>query len=174
MKKIETAKLQAWMESYLQQYLSRNETSRYAKGRLQCWMKVEPSLTSPTRLSDGVPLPGKIWQRLQDVLGWTFDYCLVTYSGDKEAVGITPHRDASFANYEAWAINVSGECSFRYWEGRKSFGPSPNVTEYDPKKDEPTHTTVLSPGDVIRFNCKNLHDATPSVKRWNLNFWRKK
>lgn len=96
--------------------------------------------------------------RLRDLIGWDWEYCLVTYSGERdEGISISPHRDASYADYEAWGWHLSGTAEFQYWEGRHAFGYAPNSQEFDPKVDPPTHTLSLKPGDVLRFNCKNLH-----------------
>lgn len=129
----------------------------YAKGRLRVWLNVEPSLTANAHVTQGLQIPAGISLRLRDLIKWEYDFALVTYSGDSEAIGIKPHRDARFD----------------YWSGRQSFGKSPNLIEYDPRSDAPTDSLNLTAGDVVKFNCKNLHSATPSKKRWNINFWRK-
>lgn len=164
-------RLQAWLESTVKAHL-KPDVSGYARGRMRVWLDVEPSLTDPVRLSKGLPVSEFVKQRLFDLIGWSFDYALVTYSGDEKPIGITPHRDARYADYEAVGLNVSGTCDFSYWEGRKSFGKSRSVVEHHPHVDPPTHSLFLEPGDVIRFNCKNLHSAQPSACRWNINFWR--
>lgn len=163
-------KIAAWLDQAVRGHL-RPDVSRYAAGRMRAWLNVEPSLTSPTTFSRGVPVGEKVWDRLKEVTGLDFDYCLATYSGDESPIGITPHRDAGFAEFEAWGLNVSGECEFRYWMTKESFGRSRDTL---PETESPTHTLVLKPGDLVRFNCKNRHAATPGTGRWNLNFWRAK
>jgi hypothetical protein len=97
---------------------------------------------------------------MQVQMGWAFDWCLVTYSGDSEpAAGILPHRDAAFADNEARGLNVSGFCDFEIWEGRA---------------DEPSTLFRLHPGDIITFDCKRQHAATPTPGRWCVNTWRSK
>ena len=164
-------RLKTWLETAITPRL-RPDVSGYARGRMRAWLGVEPSLTDPVRLTPGVPLNESLKKRLADVIDWSYDYALVTYSGESVPIGITPHRDARYADYEAVGLNVSGTCEFRYWEGRQSFGKSRSVVEHTPSVDPPTHTLTLQPGDCVRFNCKNFHSASPSVDRWNINFWR--
>lgn len=162
-KKIDRPDLvEKWLESTVRPAL-RPDVSNYAKGRLRCWLNNEPTLSSPTRILPGFEVRDEIISRLAELIEWDFDFCLVTYSGDETPIGISPHRDAAFANFDAMSLNVSGECRFDYWEDR---GAS--------KKTGPSHSLILTPGDVTAFNCKHLHAATPGPKRWNLNFWRAK
>lgn len=167
------SKVEDWLNSYIRHYL-KPDVSSYAKGRLRTWLQKEPTLTSPTRILTGTPVDDRILDRLRDLIGFPFDFCLVTYSGDDTPIGISPHRDASYADFEAYALHVSGECRFDYWQGRKAFGKAPNEREFDPKSEAPTDSLLLSPGDVVHFNCKNVHAASPGVKRWNINFWKAK
>jgi hypothetical protein len=120
-----TDAIQRWLEAEIRKYLQK-DVSNYAKGRLRTWLNIEPSLTSPTTTKQGTGVSDKIVNRLKDLICWDFDYALVTYSGDNKAIGIAPHRDASYADYEARALHISGECRFDYWMGRKEFGKSVN------------------------------------------------
>lgn len=165
-------KIENWLETYIRKYL-KPDVSNYAKGRLRTWLNKEPSLSSPTKIYEGTQVNEKVLKRLAELIEWDFDFCLVTYSGD-DAIGISPHRDASYADYEAYALHISGECKFDYWMGREEFGKSPNKKEFNIKAEEPTHSLILSPGDLVHFNCKNVHAASPSARRWNANFWRSK
>lgn len=166
-------KIVTWLENIIKPHLV-PDVSNYAKGRLKTWLGAEPTLTSPTKILQGTEIDDKILKRLAELIEWDFDFCLVTYSGDENAIGISPHRDASFADYEAIGVHLSEECLFNYWMGREEFGKSPNKYEFNPHKEAPTHSFELIPGQVIKFNCKNFHSASPSSKRWNLNFWKKK
>ena len=167
-----TDRLAAWLEKTCRPSL-KADVSKYAPGRLKVWLGTEPTLTSPTRLLQGLPVEDKLISRLQEIVEFQFDFALVTYSGDKTALGIEPHRDAGFAGYEAYSLNVSGECLFRYWNGRESFGAISDTHGYT-AQDPPTHVVTLKEGDLAHFNCKNIHAATPSQRRWNINFWKKK
>ncbi len=172
-------KLQAWLEKDIAPHL-KSDVSTYARGRQRVWLRTEPLLKS-TRLSHpgsvrtipGLEIPDKYWNRLQEIINWKFDYCLVTYSGKENPIGISPHRDASYADYGAMGLNVSGHCLFSYWNDRDSFGKSESTGKW-PYPGHPTCVIALSPGDLVRFNCKNVHSAEPGPDRWNMNFWKKK
>jgi hypothetical protein len=167
-------KMAAWLGRTIRPQLT-PDVSRYARGRLRAWLQTEPTLTKPWRDLPGIPVGDKVMGALAERIGWEFDYCLVTYSGDGDAgTGIHPHRDASYADYEAYGLHLTGECRFDYWMGRPSYGFSPETRNLNPLQDEPTHRLILQPGDVVRFNCKNIHSATPGPARWNINFWRRK
>lgn len=155
-------KIASWLEEIIRPRL-KADVSNYAKGRLRAWLRVEPPLSSTQPTRPGVEVDDKVWDRLAELINWPFDFCLITYSGDEKAVGIAPHRDASYANYTARSLHISGECRFDFWEKR-------NATKDTP----PSHELILQPGQVTEFNCKHLHAATPGTKRWNINFWRKK
>jgi len=87
---------------------------------------------------------------IRNQLGINYDFCLAHYSGDK-AIGIKPHRDASYANREAYGINL-GICNFTV--GDRSY--------------------QLIGGEVYSFNCKILHSADPSPHRYGMNLWTAK
>jgi hypothetical protein len=177
-------KLAAWLEKVVRRHLS-PDVSKYAKGRLRAWLGEEPMLFAPFASKPGMEVPSFVLERLKELVGWNFDFCLATYSGDETPVGIAPHMDAGYSDFEAYSIHVTGECRFDYWMNRETFGRGPvsggfhlDRETYQVLKGDlpapPTHSLVLQPGAVTRFNCKNPHAATPGVKRWNLNFWRAK
>lgn len=160
-----------WLVERIQPQL-KPDVSRYARGRLRAWLRVEPTLTNPTRLMPGVEVSDRVLERLAELIEWNFDYCLVTHSGPK-GVGISPHRDASYCGWEGRGLHLSGECQFQYWCERQQ------VDQAGPRVDlgadaGPTETLLLLPGQCTRFNVKNLHAAEPGPDRWALNFWRKK
>jgi hypothetical protein len=178
-------KLAGWLEQVVRKAL-RPDVSKYARGRLRAWLGVEPMLYAPFDTRPALPVDEKILVRLKELVEWDFDFCLVTYSGDELAVGIAPHMDAGYADFEARSVHVTGECRFDYWQNRETFGKGPvtggftldrktyKVLDRDGNEAAPTHPVVLRPGAVTRFNCKDPHAASPGVKRWNLNFWRRK
>jgi hypothetical protein len=167
-------KIQKWLEDSIRPHLTQ-DVSNYAKGRLRCWLGIEPALFSPFNIKPAVNVSLPILTRIREILGWDFQFALVTYSGDEEAIGISPHRDAGYADYEAYSINVSGEAKFDYWCDRQSFdGSHRGKLIRTSGITDPTHSLILKPGEVTRFNCKNLHSCTPSAKRWNINFWKAK
>jgi hypothetical protein len=174
-----------WLEQAIRPRLT-PDVSNYAQGRLRAWLNVEPTLTNPIRHLSGVDVDERYIRALQERVGFGFDYCLATYSGDGAAgVGIAPHRDASYANYEAYSVHLSGECRFDYWCGYPGYSYARDIPFYEVDRRsarvmrdgvpaEPTHRIVQQPGDVVHFNCKNPHAATPGPGRWSLNFWTRK
>lgn len=168
-----TERIWAWLENHIGPHLT-EDVSSYARGRKRAWLNIEPTLTNPVRELPAVYVPEAYMKALAERIEWEFDYCLVTFSGVLDAKGIAPHRDASYADYEAYGLNVSGTCLFNYWNGRPSFGEAVEKVVYNPKVHKPTHRFMLEPGEILRFNCKNLHSAEPSPARWNMNFWRRK
>jgi hypothetical protein len=170
---IKTDAILKWLEYFVVGSL-RPDVSNYAKGRLRTWIRTEPPLSPKAKERPGeIDITDKLWTRLEDIIEWKFDYCLVTYSGSVKAIGITPHRDSSFAAYEAMGLNVSGTCKFRYWNERNGFDAVKPTNSFPPNEPA-SHVFDLVPGDLVRFNCKNVHSAEPSIDRWNMNFWKKK
>ncbi len=170
-KNIDTTKILTWCEKILRPQLTK-DVSNYAVGRERLWLHHEPMLFKPFHTKPAVECHPKTWNRLRELIEWEFDYCLVTYSGT-QGIGISPHRDAGYANYEAYGLNISGTCEFHYWNDRQSFTGGVS-SGFAPHTQPATDILHLKAGDVTRFNCKNLHSATPSANRWAMNFWRKK
>lgn len=168
---VDSTKALTWLEYHVRPHL-RPDVSNYAKGRLRVWLRYEPMLFAPFEIRPALAITDYDWDKLHELTGFDFDYCLCTYSG-ANAIGISPHRDAGYATYEAMAWNISGTCKFSYWNNRQSFGAFPNTNDF-PATGEASHVLELAPGDLVRFNCKNLHQAVPSANRWNINFWKKK
>lgn len=177
-------KICRWLENDIRSELT-PDVSSYARGRLRTWLGREPSLKAPFETKQATQLSPAIYKRFIDLIEWNFDFCLVTYSGDEIPIGIAPHMDAGYADFEARSLHLSGECLFTYWQARPAFGKSPVEVPYHLNRDtkvitldghsaRPTHTIELPVGAVTRFNCKNPHAASPGVKRWNINFWRAK
>lgn len=173
-----------WLDTTIRPVL-KPDVSNYAKGRLRAWIGVEPMLFAPFDTKPAVPIDQKILDRLAEIIEWPFDFCLVTYSGDTDPVGIAPHMDAGYADFEARSIHLSGECQLDYWASRTTLGRSPQTTPFLVDRGtgvvsltgqpvEPTTRVLLQPGQVTAFNCKCPHAASPGVRRWNANFWRKK
>jgi len=167
----EHARIADWLRTYVVPHMT-PDVSNYAKGRMRVWLGQEPSLSAQPTNKPGLPLSSEARAGLVKLLGWGFDYALVTNSA-ADATGILPHRDAGFADYEALGFNVCGTCTFKYWNSRQCFGRGPVTIELSPF-DPPTHVLTLNPGDVIRFNCKNLHAAYPNPDRLCINFWKRK
>ncbi len=168
---VNSTAIAAWCESYLKPRLA-PDVSSYSRGRLRCWLGDEPHLGGRYPPSPGVEVDDATWEALERWVEWRFDYCLVTWSGP-DAAGILPHRDASTLGYEVIGWNLTGTSTFHYWQGRQTFGRTPDIKGYRPS-DPPTHVIRMEPGTLVRFNAKNYHSADPSPNRWGMNFWRAK
>lgn len=163
--------MRSWLVETFGPHL-RPDVSNYAKGRLRVWLGTEPSLSPRGAPRPGLPVSTSVLELLEALVGWQFDYCLVTYSGDTKPIGIAPHRDASYAAYEGYGLNVVGQCRFSYWNDRKAFGyaRSSGINVNGP----PTDIVDMTAGTIVRFNVKNPHSADPGPGRWGMNFWRAK
>lgn len=127
-----------------------NDISQYAKNRQRAWLNGlgEPHLSYP-KISESIQHQD-IDKFIRNQLGINYDFCLAHYSGDR-AIGIKPHRDASYANRQAYGINL-GACNFTIAD----------------------KTYNLTGGEVYSFNCKVLHSADPSPHRYGINLWTAK
>jgi hypothetical protein len=148
------------------------DPSTYAKDRKIVWLGKEPPLSRSGSVKPGMSWPVALKERLQLIIGWEFDYCLLTYSGSERAYGIQQHRDAGSLSYEAYGLNLTGTCTFEYWEQRRGFGPG--QSHGNPESGPPSHIISMTPGTLVRFNSKNPHAAYPSPNRWAMNFWKAK
>jgi hypothetical protein len=145
------------------------DVSNYAPGRLRCWFPYEAPL-SPKRpwikQDDHHAIEFWIREELSKITDWQPEVFLITNACTKK-VGISWHRDAFYADYEAWGINIVGQSEFGYEDG---------YPEYHWSEDrlEPTKfKTILEPGDLLQFNCKNRHRANPlTEKRISIQMWR--
>jgi hypothetical protein len=140
----------ATLIALLQELPMGKDVSSYARGRKRLWLNGlgEPFLGSPPRLSPSFECQDI--HRIISDLDIRYDFCLAHYSGDS-AIGIKPHRDASYANPLAYGINL-GQCRFTC--------------------NGETHH--LTGGEIYSFNCKQLHSAEPAPHRWALNLWTAK
>jgi hypothetical protein len=166
----DTTKMVTWLERDIKPFLT-NDVSSYARGRARAWLGTEPMLFAPFKDVPAVQVHSTILPRLREIIDWDFHYCLVTFSGER-ATGISPHRDAGYADYEAYGLNIIGDCTFSYWNDRRYFGQGPS-SGLAPATSPPTDVLKLQEGHIFHFNCKNLHSAEPSPNRWGMNFWRR-
>ncbi len=161
-----------WLDRTVRPEL-RPDVSNYARGRLRCWLGVEPPLSSSQRERPGFDAGQAVLDRLAELIEWDFDFALVTYSGDDRAIGIGPHRDAGYADFEGRGVSLNGECRFRHWDDWAGLGRSRRLAN-STSEDPPTTVLDMQPGQVIAFNVKDLHAADPGPGRWGINFWRRK
>ena len=162
------AAVQAYVEKYFR-HLLLSDISTYATGRQRLWLGEEPSLSArgPSGASCNNEKAMEFRNRAKTLLGFNFDYLLLTFSGTEAPVGIELHRDAGSLSYEAYGVNISGTCKFTYHEQRRGFGPGAAQTTV-------IHEVMMEPGSIVRFNSKNPHSAEPSINRWAFNAWKKK
>ena len=88
------------------------DQSNYAKGRWRAWIISEYSLLHrdfrPPQIRSNIlwNFSKEIWEEAE--IG------LLTYSGDENASGISLHRDAGYADFQAVGVNLTGTCKFTY------------------------------------------------------------
>lgn len=142
--------------NYLQQLPLKQDHSTYSKGRLICWINKEPLLyikRDCLKLAKSAHKDNLIPNLCKGLLDFEPDYILVTYSGNN-ANGINWHRDSTYAAPIAATINL-GLCKFGL---------------INTNKEE--EWLDMKGGEIITFNCKQLHSAIPSSNRWAIHCWQ--
>jgi len=153
-------KIKAYLEEHVRPHLER-DVSSYARGRERVWLQYEWDLKERV-FRQGLKL-GKLWRFCKEIYPEA-QLGLIS----RGAIGITAHRDDSYANYKAYGINL-GQCKWQYNLEYPGYMWVPNS-----RKINPPEITVMNMtgGEVIRFNCKNLHAALEcSEDRWSINLW---
>jgi len=145
--------------------LLQEDVSNYAKGRKRLWLEAEPTLTRNFSLTSAHH-DSRTWNWILKHVWPGADLGLVS----RGPVGITMHRDATYAGWEAYGINLGEPVVFGY---RECYGDY----RYGPQDDTAAITEIqLQPGDVFRFNCKNPHGVLSPIteNRWSVNLWSMK
>lgn len=145
------------------------DVSNYASGRQRCWLEQEPSLTRDVTLRPAHH-DERLWNWILRVTArhnWEPQLGLIA----RGPVGISLHRDASYADYEAFSINLGETVTWQYRECYRVMG-----WERDADNNAPITEIELPAGAIVRFNCKNPHGvgSVISAQRWSLNLWRLK
>jgi len=137
-----------------------HDISRYAFNRQRYWLNNEWDLKD--RCFKPAVKDERLWNYCKHWMP-DADLGLVVYG----SVGITPHRDDSYADYRAVGINLGQvkswyyDCQYPKFHWTKDTNPS-NPKYYD-----------LEVGGVYEFNCKNPHAAIePAADRWAIFLWR--
>jgi len=136
------------------------DVSNYARGRERYWLQYQWDLKercfSPAIKDERLWSWCKTWMPDAD-LG------LVVYG----SVGITPHRDDSYADWRAVGINL-GHVEAWYYD------PVYPELKYTNKKNPSNpQTHKIPPRMVFEFNCKNEHAAIkPHPERWGIFLWK--
>ena len=139
-----------------------DDLSNYAKGRQSYWLQARWNLKDKT-FEPGVN-DEKIWNYCKSWMP-DADLGLVVYGN----VGITEHRDDSYADYKAIGINLgelefwSYDCIYPEMRWTKEQNPS-NRINYK-----------IGIGEVFEFNYKNPHSAiNPTEDRYAIFLWKVK
>ena len=151
------------------------DVSNYAKGRSKLW------LNHQWDLKDKVFTPGVQDSKIWDICKQWFpeaDLGLAAYG----SIGITPHRDDSYADFRCVGINLGWIESWYYDGGDPSGGRQENLgndgryPEYRWTRDQyrtMPRTYTMGPGTVFEFNCKNPHGCNgPAKDRWGIFLWK--
>jgi len=138
------------------------DVSSYARGRKRFWLQHEWDLKNKN-FKPALRAP-EIWEFCKQ---WMPDanLGLAVYG----SVGITPHRDDSYADWRAVGINL-GEV-----EGWQYDCQYPEL--YWTKEQNPSNPRIcrVPVGGIFEFNCKNPHAAIgPAEDRWGIFLWKLK
>lgn len=140
------------------------DVSRYAKGRRRAWLQYE------------APLGQQKWKHgLKDEYLWNFvletfaPYGIVPDLGLVSKAGnITWHRDAAYAQFKGFAINL-GRVTWEYEWSYPEYSWTPDSNRINPPK---IIKYEMTGGEVFQFNVKNQHQATNAAPdRWAFNLW---
>jgi hypothetical protein len=139
------------------------DSSSYASGRSRLWLQHQPSFARDYTLSAG-HVDQRLWGYFERLLPSRIDCGLVT----RGPVGISMHRDASYAQYRAFGVNLGEQVTFGYREVYREYRYSPDQQAFAPVQE-----ITLQPGDVYEFCCKNPHGIMSPItaSRWSINFW---
>jgi hypothetical protein len=137
-----------------------SDISSYAKDRKSYWLQHKWDLGSRS-----------FTPALRDERIWNYcrywmpdaDLGLVVHG----PIGITPHRDDSYADWRAVGMNLGGleawyyDCQYPEYKWTRETNPS-----------NPQHHSMPA-GAVFEFNCKNPHAAiNPAPDRWAIFLWK--
>ena len=136
------------------------DVSSYAKNRQRYWLQYEWDLKNRT-FSHAVK-DVKIWDLCKEWMP-DADLGLVIHG----PIGITPHRDDSYADWRGVALNL-GEIESWYYDCQY---PHYYWTQRTNPSNPQNHQ--LSVGEVFEFNTKNLHGVNkPAEDRWAIFLWK--
>lgn len=140
------------------------DVSTYARGRARLWLNQEPTLSYEWTVSPALK-DDRLWNWINAITPDDFvpDAALIS----RGPVGINPHRDARYADYEAYGVNLGEPITWQYRQGYQGFC-------YGPQQDSPLLDYAIPAGVIFKFNSKNEHGVgSPITKdRWSINIWR--
>ena len=125
------------------------EKAHCAKGRMNFWLQAEPNYSTKTYMP--AYQDDRLWQFCKRIMP-NADLAQIFYGNQ----GIDWHRDAAYANNTAVIINL-GKCDWQL---------KPNGVAIESHQ--------LTGGEIITFNCKQLHRCIPSSDRIGIGLWSAK
>ena len=149
------------LDAVIGPYLSR-DVSNYAPGRTRAWLQWEGPLSQRQSYRPGLR-NARLWDWLCECwrnAGYPGlpDLGLALHG----AIGIKPHRDASYANAQALTVNL----------GTADWGWHPERNGQDANG---LHWQTIEPGDVLKFDCKHKHASRRlDPDRWAIVLWTAK
>ena len=138
------------------------DVSSYARGRTRVWLEYEGPLSARRGYARALH-DAKLWDWLCECWG------RAGYPGRPDlglalhgAIGIAPHRDASYAHARAITVNL----------GPVEWGWHPERNGQD---NDGLVWTTLDGGEILRFDCKHKHASRNlSPERWAIVLWSAK
>lgn len=136
------------------------DVSSYAPNRQRYWLQHEWDLGK--RTFTPAIRDERIWRYCQYWMP-DADLGLVVHG----PIGITPHRDDSYADWRCVGMNLGGLEAWHYDCQYPEFQWTSDLNPSNPQRHE------VLPGAVFEFNCKNLHAAiNPAPDRWAIFLWK--
>lgn len=136
-----------------------DDVSNYAKGRKRFWLQHEWSLKD--RCFAPAVEDDRLWSFCKRMMP-TANLGLAVYG----SVGISLHRDDSYADYKCTGVNLGNVGGWVYDCQYPEFRWTRNTNAPNPRSFN------LPVGAVFEFNCKNPHAViNPAEDRWALFLW---
>ena len=138
------------------------DVSTYARGRTRAWLQYEAPLSKYRPYLPGLR-DTKLWRWLSEC--WTG----AGYAGVPEIglalygpIGITPHRDASYAHAHTLTVNL----------GTADWGWHP---QRHGQNNDGLRWQIVPPGAVLKFDSKHKHASRNlDADRWAIVLWQAK
>ena len=160
----EVERLKGVLEQHVRPHLV-PDVSTYARGRTRAWLEREMPLGPTQREKPGVKVP-VLWGVLGDIWRRHLPGHPETGLAICGEVGITPHRDASYARPITMSVNL-GPARWFHDRARNGATKGRVVQEHE--------WTNLAGGEVLVFDSKHPHAAKPlDPKRWVIILWQVK
>ena len=160
----EVNRLKGLLNEHVRPHLAR-DVSTYARGRTRCWLERHMPLGGSERERPGLKVP-MLWRGLTDIWMRHLPGRPETGLAICGEVGITPHRDASYARPITMSVNLGPA---RWFHDRNRHGGTKG------RVVAPHEWTTLRGGEVLVFDSKHPHAAQPlDPERWVVILWQVK